>query len=119
SSEISACRVGTGTMLSWLRHIVGFGTRRPGYRQGLEVERWLENMFGELGLEEVRLEPVPVNCWEPSVTSLTLADSVSEIPCFPIPYTAWTASAGLQAPMAFLGDGSGEDFQRGDVRGRI
>jgi hypothetical protein len=106
-------------MLSWLRHIVGFGTRRPGYRQGLEVERWLENLFGELGLGEVRLEPVPVNCWEPSVTSLIPADSACEIPCFPVPYTAWTAGAGLEAPMAFLGDASAKDFQRVDLRGRI
>ena len=45
---------GTGVMLSWIRRIVGFGTRRPGYAQSLQVEKWLEERFREFGLEEVR-----------------------------------------------------------------
>ena len=101
---------GAGAMLSWIRRVVGFGTRRPGYPQSLAVEHWLEETLREFGLAEVRREPVPVNCWEPSMTSLAIADGAFELPCFPIPYTAWTATDGLEAPTAFLGAGSAEDF---------
>jgi hypothetical protein len=110
---------GVGTMLSWIRRIVGFGTRRPGYPQSLQVEGWLENLLREFGLEEVRREPVPVICWEPSMTSLALTEGALELPCFPIPYTSWTPTAGVEAPTVFLGDGHLEDFEGVDFRGRI
>ena len=153
-----------GEMLGWIRRLVGFGTRRPGYPQSLQVEQWLEAQFRELGLAEVRREPVPLNYWEPSVTALTFpgnaparklytghetptdrsrrrkeADSPRhalpppahvgsdkgreisglELPCFPIPYTGWTVAPGIEAATAFVGEGSPEEFQRVDLRGRI
>src|SRR5437870_6980679 len=105
-ASLASCEAGLGAMLSWIRRVVGFGTRRPGYPQSLQVEHWLEETLRQFGLAEVRREPVPVNCWEPSVTSLAIADGAFELPCFPIPYTAWTATDGLEAPTAFLGAGS-------------
>ena len=116
-SDGTAPRV--GEMLGWIRRIVGFGTRRPGYPQSLQVEQWLEAAFREFGLAEVRREPVPVNCWEPLATSLDFPASAIELPCFPIPYTSWTAASGLEAATVFVGEGSPEEFQRVDVRGRI
>ena len=94
-----------GEMLGWVRRVVGFGTRRPGYSQSLQVEHWLANVFREFGLAEVRREPVPVNYWEPLTTSLEFAADATEFPCFPIPYTAWTASAGIESPTVFVGEG--------------
>jgi len=108
-----------GEMLSWIRHIVGFGTRRPGYPQSLQVEEWLEAKFREFGLLDVRREPVPVNYWQPSVASLGFPARAVELPCFPIPYTSWTSTQGLEAPTAFVGEGDPETFQRADVNGRI
>ena len=108
-----------GAMLATIARIVGFGTRRPGYPQSLQVENWLEAALLEAGLQEVRREPVPVNCWRPSRTSLSIATGAVELPCFPIPYTAWTSPAGFDAPTAFLGTGSVEDFQRVELRGRV
>jgi hypothetical protein len=106
-------------MLGWIRRIVGFGTRRPGYPQSLQVEQWLAARFREFGLAEVRCEPVPVNYWEPSVTTLAFPSCSTEVPCFPIPYTAWSGTEGIEAPVVFVGEGRPEDFQRADVRGRI
>ncbi len=106
-------------MLATIQRILGFGVRRPGYVQSQAVERWLEGAFQEAGLTEVRLEPVPVNCWEPKRTALTTANGAFEIPCFPIPYTAWTPAAGLEAPAAFVGSGTGQDFEGVDLRGRV
>ena len=108
-----------GEMLGWIRRIVGFGTRRPGYPQSLQVERWLEEKFREFNLADVRREPVPVNCWAPSATSLVFPANATEPPCFPIPYTSWTAAQGLDAPTVFVGEGSPEEFQRVDLRGHI
>ena len=108
-----------GEMLGWIRRIVGFGTRRPGYDQNLEVERWLEETFRAFGLTEVRREPVPVNRWEPAMTSLVFTTEGVEFPCFPIPYTAWTGSQGVAAPVAYLGEGKPEELAAVDLNGRI
>jgi len=106
----------SGEMLAWIRRIVAFGIRRPGYPQSLQVEHWLEKTLREFGLAEVRQEPVPVNCWQPSATTTTFAQRGLELPCFPVPYTAWTANTGTEAPMAFIGEGKPEDFQGIDLR---
>src|SRR5690349_17465167 len=105
-------------MLAWIRRLVAFGIRRPGYPQGLQVEHWLEKTLCEFGLVEVRREPVPVNCWQPSATSMMFDQGALELPCFPLPYTAWTRTTGLDSPMTFLGEGTPEDFQRVELRGR-
>jgi len=118
-NEIGHAGPSLGEMLGWIRRIVGFGTRRPGYPQSLQVEQWLEAAFRGFGLTEVRREPVPVNCWEPSATSLGFPASAIELPCFPVPYTSWTAAPGIEVPTAFVGEGSAEEFQRVDLRGRI
>ncbi|NOS71738.1 MAG: hypothetical protein HOP33_17650, partial [Verrucomicrobia bacterium] len=111
--------LGVGEMLGWIRSIVGFGTRRPGYPQSLRVEQWLESQFREFGLKEVRCEPVPVNYWEPRLTSLKFPSANFESPCFPVPYTGWTNAPGIEAKAVFVGEGSADEFQRVDVRGHI
>jgi hypothetical protein len=116
-SSTNAGSVRLGEMLGWIRQIVGFGTRRPGYPQSLQVEQWLEAQFRVLGLTDVRAEPVPVNCWQPSTTALGFPEI--ELPCFPIPYTAWTPAAGAEAPTVFVGDGSPGEVERAEARGRI
>lgn len=115
----AASPVRLGEMLGWIRQIVGFGTRRPGYPQSLQVEQRLETMLREFGLAEVRREPVPVNYWEPGTAALEFPKDAAELSCFPIPYTSWTPAAGIEAPTAFVGEGSPEDFQRADLQGRI
>ena len=79
----------------------------------------MKSQLREFGLSQVRREPVPVNFWEPNFTALTFPQRVGEFPCFPIPYTAWTAAEGLATATAFVGDGSPAEFERVDLRGRI
>jgi len=119
ASDAGAGAADTIEMLAWIRRIVAFGIRRPGYSQSLQVEQWLEETLREFGLGEVRREPVPVNCWQPSVTAMTFAQGALEHACFPIPYTAWSVNAGIEGPMVFLGEGRPEDFQGVGLRGRI
>ena len=106
-------------MLGWIRRIVEFGTRRPGYPQSLKVEQWLENTFRELGLAEVRSEPVPVNCWQSLATALEFAAEAANFPCFPIPYTGWTDPGGIESPSVFVGEGRPEEFQGVELGGCI
>ncbi len=117
--DLGSATPSMGEMLGWIRRIVGFGTRRPGYPQSLQVEQWLEAVFREFGLKEVRREPVPVNCWAPSATALTFSTSAIELPCFPVPYTNWTTASGIGAATVFVGEGSAEEFQHVNLRGRI
>ena len=106
-------------MLDWIRRITGFGIRRPGYAQGLEVERYIEACFTSFGLRDVRREPVPVNLWEPAATTLRVGAADAELPCFSIPYTAWTEPGGIEAELVYVGDGAPADFDAVDVAGKI
>ncbi len=105
-------------MLDWIREIVAFGIRRPGSPEGLAVEQYLEGLFRQFGLQEVHREPVPVHHWAPEQTDLYFARDQA-IPCCAVPYTAWTSVEGIQASTVYLGDGSADDFERVDLKGKV
>ena len=106
-------------MLKEIQKIVSFGIRRPGYPGNLATEQYLLKRFEELNLEDVHLEPVPVNHWKPATTRLAIKFHSKEIPCFPVPYTAWTPATGVQSTSVYVGGGTEEDFQAVDVDGKI
>ncbi len=54
-----------------IERLVSFGIRRPGYEGDLAAENYLATRFREIGLNDVRMEPVPVHRWEPESTSVT------------------------------------------------
>jgi hypothetical protein len=65
------------------------GVRRPGYPADEWAEEWCRERFEELGLENVRLEPVPVTRWEPEDWSLKVTvgdEDPVELECLPVPY---------------------------------
>jgi hypothetical protein len=75
----------------WIERIVGRGVRRPGYEADAWTEEFVADQLERIGLDNVRLEPVPVTRWEPSEWSLEVTpvggDTVA-LECFPLPYTA-------------------------------
>jgi hypothetical protein len=77
-------------ILRWIEQIYAGGIRRPGYPADRRAERLCEQRFRELGLEKVRLEPVPLPYWEPRSWSLRVrhGGGESELPCFPLPHAA-------------------------------
>ena len=78
-------------MLNWIRQIVALGIRRPGSPGDLATESFLEQQFRQFGLAEVHREPVPLQYWAPTETSLTLSsDDNRSISSFAVPYTACT-----------------------------
>ncbi|HEY9158517.1 M28 family peptidase [Candidatus Binatus sp.] len=89
------------TIFGWIETVFARGVRRPGYA----ADRWTENFcferFRELGLENVRLEPVTLPYWEPleSVLIVRADGRESRIACFSLPHSAATDEAGLDAPL--------------------
>lgn len=81
--------VPTGAAIfGWISEIVDQGIRRPGYEADERAEEFVADRFRELGLEDVRLEPVPVTRWEPLDWSLEVVagGETTTLDCFPVPY---------------------------------
>ncbi|MDP7177729.1 MAG: M28 family peptidase [Verrucomicrobiota bacterium] len=106
-------------MLAEIERIVSFGIRRPGYDEGLRTEQHLLDRFNELGLSDTRFESVPVNYWQSVKSRLSVGDAATDIPCFAVPYTGWTAGDGAQAGAVYVGVGGAEAFDEVDVSGKI
>jgi Zn-dependent M28 family amino/carboxypeptidase len=102
------------TIFDWIETVVAHGMRRPGY----PADRWTENFclerFRQLGLENVRLEPVTLPYWQPleSAMFVRAGGRESRVPCFPLPHSAATDS--LDAPLV-----PWRDEMPGAVRGAL
>ncbi len=92
-------------MFGWIEEVVRHGIRRPGYPANVWVERWIQQQFTDLGLEDVHTEPVtmsgipgadvadrpPLRRWESGTSSLEVTTATGEIrklDHFPVPYAA-------------------------------
>lgn len=106
-------------MLGWIQEIVACGIRRPGSPGGLATEHLLERKFSEFGLADVRREPVPVNHWAPLTAAVHFVDDRRHVPCFSVPYTAWTPAGGIEAELVYLSAGTAADFDAVDVSGKV
>lgn len=93
----------TDSIYGWIEEVFGQGVRRPGYEADIWAESFVEDKFRELGLENVRMEPVPLTRWEPREWSLDVTNSSGEtrsLDCFPLPYSA--PIDGLEVELAAL-----------------
>ncbi len=88
----------TAEILGWIERIYAQGVRRPGYPADRWAEEHCAERFRELGLEDVRLEPVTLPYWEPRSWSLHASgvDGEIELPCFPLPHSAPTEEIELE-----------------------
>jgi Peptidase family M28 len=57
-------------MLADIEAILGFGIRRPGQAGDRQAEEWAARRFAEIGLLDVRLEPVELPAWEAGEATL-------------------------------------------------
>lgn len=99
----------TDLMMGWIRDIVAQGIRRPGYPADDWTVQWAVDRFTDLGLQDIRLDPIDVLRWEPRRCALAIWPAGRpaerrEIPCFPVPYS--TPTPGLTAALAPLVDGA-------------
>jgi hypothetical protein len=83
----------TAAIFGWINEVYDQGVRRPGYDADVWAEGWIEDRFTEIGLENVRLEPITAKKWEPTDWSLEVTPQGGEtrtLDCFPVPYSTPT-----------------------------
>jgi hypothetical protein len=90
------------TQLAWIEAVLGFGVRRPGSPQDQAVADWCEERFRELGLDDVRQEPVPLPHWQSDHATLTAwpdgrPDEAITLPGLALPHTR--PADGVEAPV--------------------
>lgn len=85
--------------LAWIEAVLAFGVRRPGSPQDQATADWCEARFRELGLEDVRQEPVPLPHWQSEHATLTAwtADATVTLPGLALPHTQ--PADGVEAPV--------------------
>jgi hypothetical protein len=96
------------TQLAWIEAVLDFGIRRPGSAQDQAVADWCEARFRELGLQDVRQEPVPLPHWQSEHATLTAwpdgdPSAAITLPGLALPHTS--AADGLAAPVVRFADG--------------
>jgi hypothetical protein len=79
-------------MQRWVKKLVSFGIRRPGYRADNQAARWIEGQFEAAGLKHVHRDPVRVNRWTPKSCSVTWWSEATPkekttVDCFALPYS--------------------------------
>lgn len=107
----------TEIIYGWLTDLCSTPHRRPGTHEGKRAEEWVANKFKEIGLQEIKLDPVPIRVWEAEQWSLTIEGR--EIPCFFVLNTGFTPESGISASMVYVGVGDQKDFKKADVKGKI
>jgi hypothetical protein len=103
----------SATMMAWITEIVSHGIRRPGYAADDWVEGFARDRFVEFGLQDVTLDPVSVDRWEPLQWSLTVWRDAApgeriSLPCYAVPFTA--ATSGVEAEIARSSGKPGENL---------
>ncbi len=89
------------TIFNWIETIFARGVRRPGYAADQWTEDFCLERFRQLGLEQVRLEPVTLPYWEPLESALIVRANGREwrLRCFSLPHSATTDGDGLERPL--------------------
>jgi hypothetical protein len=78
------------TMMGWIQQIVSQGIRRPGYPADVWAQSFIFDRFCDFGLQNVRLEPVPVphlTFDSYSLEATPQGGTTRVLECFPLPYT--------------------------------
>jgi hypothetical protein len=94
-------------MMTWISQVVEQGIRRPGYAADSWTEQWARQRFQEIGLNDVRLEPLDTPIWRPRSATFEIwpADRPEEAVTFTgsaLPYSA--PSEGTRARLAYQED---------------
>jgi hypothetical protein len=108
-------------VMRWVRELCRTPHRRPGTTEGHRAERYVADQFRDIGLRDVRVEPVPIQVWQPRRWRLVVTSGQREhdIACFYVPYTAFTPPDGVEAPLVYLGDGAQDAIARAGLAGKI
>jgi Peptidase family M28 len=102
-------------MAAWVKRLVHFGIRRPGYAGDHAAARWIKREFTRAGLRHVHLDPVPVNRWKPKRCRVTWWSNATpaakaRASCFALPFSQ--PRANLSATVVL-------DTGKNDINGAI
>ncbi|MBU1168508.1 MAG: M28 family peptidase [Proteobacteria bacterium] len=104
-------------IVSFIEDLVSFGYRRPGTEAELKAEQYIMDKFAGFGLSDIQQESFEIVVWDAQTYSLSINEQ--SIPCFYMPYSAFTPPDGISAELVYLGEGSEEDYLTADVAGKI
>jgi hypothetical protein len=104
-------------IFAWISGICQTPHRRPGTPEGHKVELWVAGMLKELGLENVKMDPIPITVWSAKEWSLEVGGQ--RIPRFFVVNTAFTKVEGVTAPLVYVEKGTHKNFSNTDVAGKI
>jgi Iap family predicted aminopeptidase len=93
------------------------GFRVAGTPEDDEVCALITDVMGQIGLEDVRLEPVPVDGWRFGGAALTAGGE--SFACAAFGGTPPTPAGGVEGELVFAGRGSRGELARLDVAGKI
>lgn len=96
----SADVLSQAAIFGMIEEVFAKGVRRPGYEADIWAEEWISGKFEDLGLENVRLEPITIRRWEPTSWKLEVitGSETKELTCFPVPFAVPTD--GLEVELA-------------------
>jgi hypothetical protein len=91
-AEAQGNTVSAARMQRWVKKLVSYGIRRPGYPADKRAARWIQGQFEAAGLKHVHRDPVRVNRWTPKRCSVTWwAEATpakkTTVDCFALPYS--------------------------------
>lgn len=110
-------------MMSWIEKFTQFPHRKTGTAEGLASAKYVEQVFNEIGLQNVEIEPVKSVMME--CPEYTLKADGDEIECFFANGTNRRAELGdffsdiEDVEIVYLRTGSEEDFENIDVAGKL
>lgn len=84
-------------LFAWIEGLCATPHRRPGTAEGRLGERWVAARFTELGLQDVREDPVPIDVWQAERWQLTVDGKPLE--CGFLLNSGFTAASGVTAPL--------------------
>jgi len=105
------------TIFSWIKGLCSTPHRRPGTPEGHKAEDWVLKKLTELGLNEVKKDPIPIKVWE--CTNWELKINNNKMPSFYVVNTGFTGPKGITAPLIYVGKGTAKDFKKKHVAGKI
>jgi len=104
-------------IFSWIKGLCSTPHRRPGTPEGHKAEDWVFKKLTELGLNEVKKDPIPIKVWE--CTNWELKINNIKMPSFYVVNTGFTGPKGITAPLIYVGKGTAKDFKKKHVAGKI
>lgn len=109
------------TLYAWLEEYFNLGVKRPGTEPGRRAEEFVAGKLREFGIEDVRLDPIPMLGWEADRISATLAapdGRTLDVPVEPVVYCPLTGPEGKRYTLARVGSGGARELEGVDGRGK-